>query len=82
MTHSLWSLEELNYKVVYNESYDLELIRSRCYNIWMVSAESQEPCVWDRTAFENSITILKILRLFEESFTLLGWVGHILQLIW
>lgn len=45
MTHSLWSLEELNYKVVYNESYDLELIRSRCYNIWMVSAESQEPCV-------------------------------------
>lgn len=45
MTQSLWSLEELNYKVVYNESYDLELIRSRCYNIWMVSVESQEPCV-------------------------------------
>lgn len=45
MTQSLWSLEELNYKVVYNESYDLELIRSRYYNIWMVSVESQEPCV-------------------------------------
>lgn len=45
MTQNLWSLEELNYKVVCNESYDLELIRSRCYNIWMVSAESQEPCV-------------------------------------